>query len=67
MALALTRQGNPILDREVYAPADGLHKGAYILYETEADRKPGTILVASGSEVHIALDAAEKLREKVHI
>jgi len=63
VALALTRQNLPTLDRSTYAPADGLSRGAYILSDTEG-RKPEVIVIASGSEVHIALEAAEKLRQK---
>jgi transketolase len=61
IALALTRQNLPTLDREKYAPAHGLSRGAYILSDTEGG-KPEVILIASGSEVHVALEAAEKLR-----
>jgi transketolase len=63
IALALTRQDIPTLDRSKYAPADGLSRGAYILSNTEG-KKPDVILIASGSEVHIALEAAHKLRQK---
>ncbi len=62
VALALSRQNVPTLDRiSKYAPADGLHRGAYILSEA-AGNKPDVVLVASGSEVHIALEAAEMIR-----
>jgi transketolase len=63
VALALTRQSLPTLDRDKYAPADGLSRGAYVLSDTEG-QKPDVILMASGSEVHVALEAAEKIREK---
>ena len=63
VALALTRQGVPVLDRKVFAPATGLHKGAYILAEP-AKGKPDLLLMASGSEVHLAVEAAEKLEQK---
>jgi len=63
IALALTRQNLPTLDRSKYAPSDGLSRGAYILSDTEGKR-PNVILIASGSEVHIALEAAQKLRQK---
>ena len=63
VALALTRQGLPTLDREKYAPTAGLLQGAYILKEGQGG-KPDTALVASGSEVHIALDAAGIIEEK---
>lgn len=59
-ALLLTRQKLPVLDRTKYASADGVLNGAYILSDAP-DGKPDVILIASGSEVHIALGAAEKL------
>ena len=60
VALALTRQKLPVIDREKYAPAEGLAKGAYILAGSEGQR-PDVILIASGSEVSVALEAYEKL------
>jgi transketolase len=63
VALALTRQGVPVLDRTNCAPAVGLQRGAYILLEAR-NRKLDFILIASGSEVHVAIDAARKLEEK---
>ncbi len=64
VALALTRQNLPTLDRNgQYASAEGLHRGGYILKEA-ADSKPEVILIASGSEVHIALKAAEMIKAK---
>jgi transketolase len=63
VALALTRQNLPTLDRDKYAPADGLSRGAYVLSDTE-EQKPDVILMASGSEVHVVLEAAEKIRER---
>lgn len=62
IALALTRQGLPILDRGTYSPANGLHKGAYIISDVP-DGTPELIIIASGSEVEIALKAAQKLNE----
>jgi transketolase len=63
VALALTRQGLPILDRAAFTPAAEVSKGAYVLKEAP-DGKPDIILIATGSEVHVALDASEKLEEK---
>jgi len=63
VALALTRQGLPILDRGAMTPAAELFKGAYILKEAD-EGKPDILLIATGSEVHIALEASEKLKEK---
>ena len=63
VALILTRQGVPTLDRSVCAPAKELSKGAYILQDSP-NEKIRIILLASGSEVHIALRAAKELEEK---
>ncbi|MCK5551898.1 MAG: transketolase, partial [Deltaproteobacteria bacterium] len=63
VALALTRQNLPTLDRTKYTLADGLSRGCYILSDT-VGQKPDVILIASGSEVHVALEATEKLRQK---
>lgn len=60
VAIALTRQNIPIIDRTRYAAADGLERGAYVLFRS----RPGTpelVLIASGSEVWPALQAGEKL------
>jgi transketolase len=58
-ALALTRQGLPVIDRTRYAPSEEMLKGGYVLAD---DTDPELILIASGSEVSIALDAYEHLR-----
>ena len=58
--LALSRQPLPTLDRQKYAPASGLAKGAYILADAPGG-KPDVILIASGSEVSLAVDAHEQL------
>jgi transketolase len=65
-ALALTRQDLPPIDREAYAKADGLHRGAYVLADAGASAPrrtgmPEVVLVASGSEVWVALGAREQL------
>jgi transketolase len=62
VAIILTRQGLPIIDQEKYAKATGLEKGAYILSEAEKD--PEYILIGTGSEVYLLLQAQEKLKEK---
>jgi transketolase len=62
VALALTRQNVTTLDREKFNPAQGLHQGAYILHEAEGG-EPDVILIASGSEVDIILNAAERLKQ----
>jgi transketolase len=58
IALALTRQGLPVLDQTKYPSASNLTKGAYVLV---AAAKPDVLLIATGSEVQLALGAAEKL------
>ena len=63
VALALTRQNVPVLDRAQFASAEGLHKGAYVLAEPQAG-DPDVILLATGSEVHLALDASRRLEER---
>jgi transketolase len=62
--LALTRQAVPHLDRDVLAPASGLRRGAYVLADAEAG-EPEVILIASGSEVALALEARERCGEGV--
>lgn len=59
VALALTRQKLPVLDRSKFPPAAEIEKGAYVM--TGTSDKPELILIASGSEVHTALSAAEIL------
>jgi len=59
VALILTRQGLPILDQKKYPSAENLLKGAYILKDPNS--KPDLILMASGSEVSLALNASERL------
>jgi transketolase len=62
-ALALTRQTVPILERTQFASAGGLRQGAYILSEP-AEGNPDIVLIGSGSEVHLALEASRHLNEK---
>jgi transketolase len=61
VVLALTRQPLPTLDRQRYAAADGLRRGAYVLSDAP-DGKPRLILIASGSEVALIVAAAERLQ-----
>ena len=65
-ALALTRQNVPVLDRKVFAKASNAAKGAYVLIDSGKDGKsaPDVILIATGSEVAIALDARESLERQ---
>jgi transketolase len=62
-ALVLTRQALPTLDRSKYAPASGLQKGAYILADAE-DGGPEVLLLGTGSEVHLCVDAYEQLKSE---
>ncbi len=59
VALILSRQNLPIIDQERYGKATGLEKGAYILSDVQGT--PDILLMATGSEVHLALQAQEKL------
>jgi transketolase len=60
VALCLSRQGLPIIDRSKYGAAEGLAKGAYVLADAQGNT-PEIILIASGSEVAPALEAYDKL------
>ncbi|MEW5735030.1 MAG: transketolase [Thermodesulfobacteriota bacterium] len=62
VALILSRQNLPVLDRERFAGASGVARGAYVL--TDVDGDPDLILIATGSEVHPALAARMRLMEK---
>ena len=61
VALVLTRQALPTLDRNRYASAEGVRRGAYILADAD-DGKPEVLLLATGSEVALCVDAYERLR-----
>lgn len=63
IALILTRQNVPTLDRDFYASAEGLRKGAYILADPQ-NEKPNIILIATGSEVHLIAESQKKLAEQ---
>ena len=60
VALILTRQNLPTLDRSQLAPASGLHRGGYVLADAPQG-PPQVILIASGSEVALCLEARQKL------
>src|SRR5207302_5940505 len=81
-ALALTRQKVPLIDRKVYASAEGLRQGGYVLAEARPSGRaqdergssptvregakaatPRLILIATGSEVSLALEAREQLQK----
>src|SRR3989454_5076883 len=55
VALVLTRQKVPVIDRAKYAPANGLRLGGYVLADAPPPGKPANILLASGSEITLAL------------
>ncbi|PYP71501.1 MAG: transketolase, partial [Gemmatimonadetes bacterium] len=61
VALVLTRQKLPIIDRAKYAPANGLRLGAYVLGETPRGKTPRIVLIGTGSEVELVLSAFERL------
>lgn len=61
VALVLTRQAEPTLDRSRYAAAEGVRRGAYVLSDS-VEREPDVILIATGSEVGLIVAAAERLQ-----
>ena len=61
-ALALSRQNLPVVDRTALAPASGVQKGGYVLWEAGPD--PKVILIGTGAEVHTALEAGRLLQER---
>lgn len=61
VAMFLSRQALPTLDRTRYAPASGLARGGYVLADPGDGSTPRVILIASGSEVHLAVGAYEAL------
>jgi len=63
VGIVLSRQNLPVLDRSRFAPASGLSRGAYVLSDPEGE-PPTAIIIATGSEVHLALGAQELLAEK---
>jgi transketolase len=62
-ALILTRQSLPVLDPRQYPVTEGVSRGAYVIKDAEGDR-PDVVLIATGSEVHLVLEAAKALGEK---
>ncbi len=63
-ALALTRQAIPVFDRSATAPATGVEQGAYVLASFGEKDTPDIILMASGSEVSLILEAGRKLGDE---
>ncbi len=61
VALVLSRQAMPTLDRSRYASAEGLRRGAYVLRQADEPREPELILMATGTEVSLAVGAFEEL------
>ena len=61
--LVLSRQNLPVLDRTSLAPACDVQRGGYILWEADG-QQPEVILISTGSEVHIAMEAGKLLQEK---
>ncbi len=61
-ALVLSRQNLPVLDRDNLAPASGVQRGGYVLWDAAAT--PDVIIMGTGSEVHIALEAGELLQAR---
>jgi transketolase len=63
VGFALSRQNLPVLDRQKFASAEGVAKGAYIVSDTPKD--PDVIIIATGSEVSIAIAACDLLKSKL--
>jgi transketolase len=63
VALILSRQALPTLDRSVYAPASGLRRGGYILSEA-SNGKPEVILIGTGSEISLCVGAQGELKKQ---
>ena len=60
-ALVFTRQDLPVLDRTACAPAEMLQRGGYILWDASANGALDVIIIGTGSETHIALEAGKQL------
>ncbi|HRN54277.1 MAG TPA: transketolase [Gemmatimonadaceae bacterium] len=63
-ALVLTRQKLPLIDRSTHAAASGLAKGAYVLMDAPDGQTPKAVIIATGSEVEVALKAQAELAAK---
>lgn len=63
-ALIFSRQGLPVLDHEQSVADNGVLHGGYVLWESKPDEQPNVILIGTGSEVHIALEAGRLLEEQ---
>jgi len=62
VALILTRQSLPVLDRSIFPPADELRRGAYVLGKEKG--KLEVIMIATGSEISVALEAWKRLSDQ---
>ncbi|MBI2852888.1 MAG: transketolase [Chloroflexi bacterium] len=60
-ALILSRQNLPVFDRTIFAPASDVRRGGYVLWQASAT--PDVILIGTGSEVHIVLEAGRRLQD----
>ncbi len=63
-ALALSRQPLPTIDRARYASAEGVRRGAYVLADAPDGAAPEVLLLATGSEVHVCMQAYERLSQE---
>jgi len=64
VVLVLTRQNLPTLDREKYAPASGVARGAYVVADAENGKEPDVLLLATGSELSLCMEARERLAKE---
>jgi transketolase len=67
VAMALTRQKLPTLDRSEVAPPEGVLRGAYTLWQRDASAAPEAIVIATGSELHVALEGARAVTGNVRV
>lgn len=61
VALCLCRQAVPTIDRQTFPSADGLRRSAYVIADADSGAKPDVIIMASATDVHITLEAAQKI------
>jgi transketolase len=64
VCLALSRQKLPTIDRSLYASAEGVARGAYVLADAQPERPPAVILIGTGSEVALCIEAFEQLENE---
>jgi transketolase len=62
--IVLTRQALPTFDRKRYGSAEGVRKGAYVLADAPDGKKPEVLLLSTGSEVSLCVEAYEKLKDE---